>query len=64
MKIQSKYFLHDEIKTRQVDVDTKGGIVTLKGSVPSDAAKQAAEVIAQETEGVVRVVNDLTVENR
>jgi osmotically-inducible protein OsmY len=63
-KIQSKYFLHDDIKARRVDVDTKGGIVTLNGSVPSDAAKQAAEVIAQDTDGVVKVVNNLTVESR
>jgi osmotically-inducible protein OsmY len=63
-KIQSKYFLHDDIKARRVDVDTKSGIVTLNGSVPSDAAKQAAEVIAQDTDGVVKVVNNLTVESR
>jgi osmotically-inducible protein OsmY len=62
MKIQSKYFIHDEIKSRTVDVDTKNGTVTLKGSVPSDIAKHAAEVIAQDTEGVSRVVNNLKVE--
>jgi hyperosmotically inducible periplasmic protein len=64
MKIQSKYFIHDEIKSRKVDVDTKNGIVTLRGSVPSDAAKQAAELIAHDTDGVVKVVNNLTVENK
>ena len=62
MKVQSKYFIHDEIKSRTVDVDTKNGIVTLKGSVPSDVAKHAAEVIAQDTEGVSRVVNNLKIE--
>ena len=61
MKIQSKYFIHDEIKSRKVDVDTKNGVVTLKGSVPSDVAKRAAEVIAQDTDGVTKVVNTLTV---
>ena len=62
MKVQSKYFIHDEIKSRTVDVDTKNGIVTLKGSVPSDVAKHAAEVIAQDTEGVSKVVNNLKIE--
>lgn len=64
MKIQSKYFIHDEIKSRKVDVDTKNGVVTLKGSVPSDVAKHAAEVIAQDTDGVTKVVNSLTVDSR
>jgi osmotically-inducible protein OsmY len=62
MKVQSKYYIHDEIKARKVDVDTSDGIVTLKGSVPSDEAKKAAEVIAADTAGVSRVVNNLTVE--
>ena len=62
MKVQSKYFIHDEIKSRTVDVDTKNGIVTLKGSVPSEIAKHAAEVIAQDTEGVSKVVNNLRIE--
>ena len=62
MKIQSKYFIHEEIKSRNVDVDTRNGVVTLKGSVPSDVAKRAAEVIAQDTDGVSKVVNSLKVE--
>jgi osmotically-inducible protein OsmY len=62
MKIQSEYFIHDEIKSRKVDVDTKNGVVTLKGSVPSDVAKRAAELIARDTEGVSKVVNNLKVD--
>ena len=62
MKIQSKYFIHDEIKSRKVDVDTRKGVVTLNGSVPSDTARGAAEVIAQDTDGVSRVINHLKVE--
>jgi hyperosmotically inducible periplasmic protein len=62
MKIQSKYFIHDEIKSRKVDVDTRNGVVTLNGSVPSATARGAAEVIAQDTDGVSRVINRLTIE--
>jgi len=62
MKIQSKYFIHDEIKSRKVDVDTRKRVVTLNGSVPSDTARGAAEVIAQDTDGVSRVINHLKVE--
>ncbi len=62
MKVQSKYFIHDEIKSRDVDVDTRNGVVTLNGSVPSATAKGAAEVIAQDTDGVSKVINRLTIE--
>jgi osmotically-inducible protein OsmY len=36
--------------------------VTLKGSVESAAQKTEAEQIARDTEGVSRVVNQLTIE--
>ena len=62
MKIQSKYFVHDEIKSRKVNVDTSKGVVTLNGSVPSATAKGAAEVIAHDTDGVSRVINQLKIE--
>jgi hyperosmotically inducible periplasmic protein len=63
MKVQSQYFLDPEIKGHQIDVDTNHGIVMLKGTVASDALKQQAERIARDTEGVARVVNQLTVKN-
>jgi osmotically-inducible protein OsmY len=61
MNVQSKFFLHDAIKARDIDVDTNNGVVTLKGSVPNEAAKSAAERLARETDGVSRVVNNLTI---
>jgi osmotically-inducible protein OsmY len=61
-KIQSKFFMDDQIKSRTVDVDTKNGVVTLSGTVPNEAAHKAAEDLAKETDGVVRVVNRLRVE--
>jgi hyperosmotically inducible protein len=63
MKVQSQYFLDPEIKGHQIDVDTNNGVVMLKGTVASDALKQQAERIARDTEGVARVVNQLTVKN-
>lgn len=61
MKIQSKYFLDADVKGRQINVDTVEGVVTLKGAVTTDAEKTLAETIAKDTEGVSRVVNQLTV---
>jgi osmotically-inducible protein OsmY len=44
-----------------VNVDTKDGVVHLKGTVPNEQAKAEAERLAKDTEGVVSVTNDLKV---
>lgn len=44
-----------------VDVDTSGQVVTLRGTVDSIQQKQMAEQAAMQVSGVTRVVNDLTV---
>ena len=44
-----------------IDVDTRDGVVTLWGSVPTAAAKTAAEENARKVSGVRRVVNQLQV---
>jgi osmotically-inducible protein OsmY len=62
--VQSQFFLDSDIKGSDINVDTRDGVVTLKGSVETDAEKQMAETIARETEGVTRVVNDLSVTAR
>jgi osmotically-inducible protein OsmY len=60
-KIQAQYFLDADVKGHQIDVDTRNGVVTLKGQLESEAARKEAEEIARQTEGVSRVVNQLTV---
>jgi osmotically-inducible protein OsmY len=64
MKIQSKYFLDSDVKGHEINVDTVKGVVTLKGSVASAAQKSQAEQLAKDTEGVTRIVNQLTVGGR
>ena len=56
--------MHDsEIKASKIHVRTSGGVVTLKGKVPSpDMAARAAQ-IAQQKEGVKSVDNELMVAN-
>jgi hyperosmotically inducible periplasmic protein len=44
-----------------VNVETKDGVVHLKGTVPNEQAKADAERLAKDTDGVVRVTNDLKV---
>ena len=44
-----------------VNVDTKDGVVHLKGTVPTEEAKSEAEKLAKDTDGVVSVTNDIKV---
>jgi hyperosmotically inducible periplasmic protein len=49
------------LRDSSIDVDTNDHVVTLKGTVASDAAKTRAAAIAADTKGVTRVVNQLLV---
>jgi len=60
-KIKAKMALDDIVRSRSIDVSTNGSVVTLSGSVRSAAERQRAVTLARETEGVTRVVDDLTV---
>ncbi len=51
----------DTVESRQVNVDTRDGVVTLRGTQPTEQAKARAERIAGKARGVRRVVNELTV---
>ena len=53
-----------ELSALQINVDTKGGTVTLNGTAPSDTAKARAEEIAKGVKGVASVNNMLTVQAR
>jgi hyperosmotically inducible periplasmic protein len=64
MKIQSQYFLDPDVKGHEINVDTTRGVVALQGTVASAEQKQRAEAIARSTDGVTRVVNELTVQRR
>jgi osmotically-inducible protein OsmY len=60
--VQSKFFLDADVKARDIDVDTRNGVVTLTGAVASQDERQMAEQIARDTRGVSRVVNQLRVD--
>ena len=63
-KVSAKFVDETLLKGSNIDVDTKDHVVTLKGTVRSDAAKARAVEIARNTEGVMNVVNQLVVKNR
>ncbi|MGK2951082.1 MAG: BON domain-containing protein [Thiobacillus sp.] len=60
--IKGKYLVDDTLKGLDISVDTVQGVVMLTGPVQSDTAKELATQIAENTEGVVRVDNQLTVQ--
>lgn len=60
--IQAKYFLHDQVKGRHIEVGTDNGVVTLRGRVGSDEERAAALLMARTTDGVQRVEDGLTVD--
>jgi len=51
----------DMLKGSDINVDTSNKVVTLKGTVPSAAAKKHAVDLAKQTEGVARVVDELVI---
>lgn len=60
-KITAKLVTDKDTPARKINVDVDNNVVTLRGTVESDAAKSEAGRIAQETDGVKRVVNLLKV---
>jgi osmotically-inducible protein OsmY len=60
-KVQWFFVGEDLLKGREINVDTKDHIVTLKGTVTSSAGRDRAGALAKRTSGVHRVVNQLTI---
>lgn len=50
-----------DLSATKIDVDTKAGVVSLKGPAPNAAAKARAEEIAKGVQGVTSVNNQLEV---
>ena len=61
-EVKSLLARDDQLKALQIDVDTAGGAVILRGPAPSTAARQRATQLAQSVTGVVRVENQLVVQ--
>ena len=60
-KIKSKMALDDTVKALSIDVDTKGTVVTLSGTVGSEAVRAKAVQLARETAGVTAVNDRLVI---
>jgi hyperosmotically inducible periplasmic protein len=60
-KIQAQFFADDDIKSRYIQVTTADGVVRLKGFVETPVAREQALAIARNTDGVLRVDDQLMV---
>ena len=61
-KVQAKYFIDDEVKGRNIDVDTSNGVVTLRGAVANEAERRQAVALARSTDGVREVRDELRID--
>jgi osmotically-inducible protein OsmY len=51
----------NEMRDAQIDVLDSNGVITLRGIVPTIAAREKAEDIVRGMDGVITVVNELDV---
>ena len=61
MKIHSEFVDEDVLAGSNIDVDVKNGMVTLQGTVPSEAARARAVAAARANDGVKGVTDQLKV---
>jgi hyperosmotically inducible periplasmic protein len=61
MKVHSEFVNEDVLAGSNIDVDSKNGVVTLQGTVPSEAARARALELARKNDGVKNVVDQLRI---
>ena len=61
MKVHSEMVNEDVLSGSDIDVDVKNGVVTLQGTVPSEAARARAIAVAKANDGVKNVVDQLRI---
>lgn len=60
-RVKAALIEDDQVKARDIDVETQAGAVQLSGFVESEAEKSAAEAVARSVEGVGDIDNALIV---
>jgi len=61
LKIHSQFVPEDALSNSDIDVDTKHGVVSLNGTVASEAGRARAIAIAKATDGVNSVTDNLKI---
>ena len=60
-KVKSKLAADSETSAIKIGVETRAGVVTLTGTVPTDTEKNKAGQLARNTDGVTRVENNIVI---
>lgn len=60
-KVNAKFVGEDLLKGSHIKVDTSNHVVTLTGTIPTQAGRDRAVAIARETDGVTKVIDALTI---
>jgi len=60
-EVKSKFLADTKVSGLKIDVDTKDGVVSLSGMVPTKAESDRAEQMARDSAGVKSVVNHLRI---
>ena len=60
-RIKTKFMGEEVLRASSINVDTNNHVVTLKGAVPTAAARDKALALAKEVEGVERVLDTLKI---
>jgi hyperosmotically inducible protein len=63
-KIKSKMALDDTVKARTIEVSTTGHVVTLSGTVRSEAEHARVLQLARETAGVTQVIDRVSIDRK
>lgn len=61
MKVHSEFINEDLLDGSNIDVDVKNGVVTLQGTVTSEAGRARAVEVARKNDGVKNVVDQLRI---
>lgn len=57
--VKTRLAADPEVNPFEIDVDTTGGVVLLRGMVETETQRTEAENIARDTDGVIHVDNDI-----
>ena len=63
-KLIAKFASNSDTPARKINIDVLNNVVTLRGEVDTQIAKDEAERVAKETDGVKRVINLLRIKPR
>ena len=61
LKVHSEMVDEDSLSGSDIDVDVKDGVVTLRGTVPTEAGRARALEVARKNDGVKSVLDRLTI---